>query len=182
MPLIPFDDCSGDAEPEDCTALADIGEAIVALGLTGLEPFLPTGECGHDFHTYLSMNKPVAEFYDALSVHLVEFGPDPREVYNDCASGLWPTLVAQWRVELWENCYPVVDDNGKIPTADELNRVNRYVYAHGLAAYNAVLDGWFNKTGIFPPRVTGVSFGKLTPLGPQGGAVGWAFTVNTALG
>ena len=64
MPLIPFDPCSGDTEPDDCTVLPDIGEAILALGLVGLEPFLPVGECGYDFHTYLSMNKPVAEFYD----------------------------------------------------------------------------------------------------------------------
>jgi hypothetical protein len=75
MPLIPFDPCSGDTEPDDCTVLPDIGEAILALGLVGLEPFLPVGGCGYDFHTYLSMNKPVAEFYDALSIHLTDFGP-----------------------------------------------------------------------------------------------------------
>lgn len=182
MPLIPFDPCSGDAEPGDCMVLPDIGEAILALGLVGLEPFLPTDECGYDFHTYLSMGKPVAEFYDALSIHLADFGPDPRATINACASGLWPTLIATWQVELWENCYPVVDDNGIPPTADELNRVNRFVYAHGLAVYNAVLAGWLNKTGIFPPAVDGIRFGPMQPLGPQGTAVGWKFTVTTELG
>ena len=85
-------------------------------------------------------------------------------------------------MELWENCYPVVDDNGILPTADDLNRVNRFVYAHGLAVYNAVLSGWLNKTGIFPPAVSGIRFGPLQPLGPQGAAVGWKFTVITELG
>ena len=182
MPLIPFDPCSGDAEPGDCMVLPDIGEAILALGLVGLEPFLPVGECGYDFHTYLSMGRPVAEFYDALSVHLTDFGPDQRTSISSCASGVWPTLIATWQVELWENCYPVVDDNGIPPTADELNRVNRFVYAHGLAVYNALLAGWLNKTGIFPPAVGQIRFGPLQPLAPQGAAVGWKFTVITELG
>ena len=177
MPLIPFDPCSGDTEPDDCTVLPDIGEAILALGLVGLEPFLPVGECGYDFHTYLSMNKPVAEFYDALSIHLTDFGPDQRATINDCASGLWPVLIATWQVELWENCYPVVDMAALGAAIRE-----RVTDAHGLAVYNAVLSGWLNKTGIFPPAVSGIRFGPLQPLGPQGAAVGWKFTVITELG
>lgn len=182
MALIPFDNCSNGDGPDDCSTLADVGQALAAAALIGLEPFIPEGKCGDDFHTYLSMGQPVAEFCDGLAVWLVSFGPKSQPRVSDCAVGVWPVLRANWRIELWENCYPTVDGLGRIPTPDELDYVNRHVYAHGSAAYNAVMAGWYDKTMLLPSSVTGVEINQLTPAGPQGGAVGWKFDVATDFG
>jgi hypothetical protein len=181
MALSPFGGCNPTPPPGDCGLLFDVGEAILGSAVLGLEPYLPTEGCNETFDTYVSMGQPVAEFCDALSVNLVSFGPSGTLRLSECSTGVWPDLVAEWRVELWENCYPTLDDAGNPPTFDALHQVNEHIYAHGLALYNASLAGWLNKTATYPPKVQNVTFGPLTPAGPQGGAVGWKFAVSTVI-
>lgn len=183
MPLLPFATC-GQYEPPDagCGFLYDTGQAILAAALTGLEPFIPPDSCGQSFDAYVSMNAPVAEFCDALSIHLVSYGPSAaRAITSECADGAYPQQVAKWQVQLWENCYPGATADGP-PPIPTLDAVNEHVYAHGIAAYVGAVSSWASKTILLPPQVTSMTFGDLTPLGPQGLAVGWKFDVATVIG
>lgn len=183
MPLLPFAQCSDVPEPTECSLLADTGEAILGAAVVGLEPFIPPDGCGPPFTTLLSLGQPIAEFHDALSVWLVSFGPTPQPPKNfGCGEGVWPTLRAEWRVELWENCYPTFTEQGTIPTPDEIHAINRHAYAHGLGVYNAAMQGWINKTVPWPSRINSIEYGPLLPSPPQGGSFGWKFTVYTEFG
>lgn len=177
MPLLPFASCGDVSAPADCGFLYDVAETILATATEGLTPFIPPPSCGDTFTTFVSHGKPVAETYDALSVHIVGFGPGQMRSVSACATGVWPPTVATFRIELWENCYPVATQTG-LPSPDELNDVNMHLLAHGAAIYNAVFGGWVDKTMALPPSVTDVAVSDLAPLGPQGGAAGWGFTVS----
>lgn len=177
MGLIPPADCGVLAPPDTCTTLFDVGEAILASALIGLEQFIDPS-CGEEFHSFVSMGKPaVLPDQDFLAVWLQSFGPQGGPHLNDCASGIWPQFAAQWQVELWEHCYPSVNDVGQLPQPDELHAINAHVYAHGLATYNAAAAAWYNKQGVYPP-IGGLSFGPMLPIQPTSKATGWTFSVT----
>lgn len=183
MGLIPAVDCSILEPPTDCTTLFDIGEAVAAAAMIGLEPFIPAADCDPPIESYVSMEKPVAiPGQDMLVVWLASFGPKAGgRPIGECSSGFWPDFEAEWRVELWEHCYPSIDDLGRLPTPDELHRINAHLYAHGGGVYNAVLASWLNKSGVYPPKVQNMTFGPLTPILPDSKVTGWKFTVRTTV-
>ena len=183
MPLLPFATCGDIPTPDaGCSFLYDTGQAILAAALTGLEPFIPPDSCGQSCDAFVSMGPPVAEFCDALSIHLLSYGPTGQRVFpSECADGAYPQQVAKWQVQLWENCYPGATTEGG-PSVELLDHVNEHVYAHGIATYVAVVSGWADKSIVLPPQVTSLTFGDLTPLGPQGLAVGWKFDVAAVVG
>lgn len=127
------------------------------------------------------MNTPVHGYREGLSVHLVNFGQVTDFQGGDCATGMFPRQSATWQVQLWEGCYPTITQDG-LPDFDSLNGVNEHVYAHGIAIYEAVVSGWVNKTILLPPQVSSMQVGRMTPLGPEGPAVGWRFDVTTVIG
>lgn len=182
MPLLPFANC-GNVEPpvHDCEWLFDTGQVVLATALGGLEPFIPPDACGEAFESYVSMGPPVPGFGEGLSVHLVSYGNHGEFKASDCEAGMFPRQAVLWQVQLWETCYPTIDQGG-LPPKQTLDKVNEHVYAHGIAAYNAVVLGWASKTIHFPPQVTSMSVGPLFPLGPQATSVGWRFDVTTVIG
>lgn len=185
MPLLPFARCDVPEPETPCDFLFDTGQAILDVALAGLGPYIPASDCD-SFSSYVSLNRPVAEHYDALSVHLVDYGP-----FRNADQPLATIYRIQWRVELWENQYPGaerIDDNLVVPSPDTINDVNRHVYAHGMAVYNALMVGTANcgcghQGGFdFPDQIGRTTLGPLVPLGPTGTAVGWAVTVFTEVG
>jgi hypothetical protein len=193
VPLIPFSPCSPGEPPEsNCEWLALAGQEILAAALDGLLPFLPDagGPCAGTFDTYLSMGPPNAEFYDALSVHLVRFGPTPasvraRERGGFCPPAQFPQQVAEWRVTLWEQCWPAArTENEKIvvPAPETLDVAAQWSYAHGIAMYESTVAAMVNSTWSMPSQIKLVTIGEMTPLGPQGLAVGWTFPAFTTVG
>lgn len=194
MGLLPFSRCDPVELPVGCEFLVLIGEALLTAGLVGLAPYLPPteGPCADPFSSYVSMGPPVAEFYDALSVHLVSYGQTPESTGRlnripDNPPGVYPMNQAVWRVSLWENQYPAVQVEGDeiiyFPTPEAIHAVNRHVYAHGIAAYDATQTAIYHG-GIrddLPAKVEKVTLGTMFPLGPQGMAVGWAWDVVTEI-
>lgn len=185
MPLLPFSNCDVVPPEHGCGFLYEAAEALLAAGLVGLEPFIPDGECD-SFDAYVSMNAPNAEFYDALSIHLVSWGPTPEaQRRNDSMAGcvpLFPTHVATWDMRLWENQYPAaqqIGDEIRVPPPDQLGAVNEHLYAHGIALHNALMAANVNGTLGLPYQFTKTAIGDLTPLGPQGLAAGWRITIVT---
>ena len=194
MPLLPFTDCTvPEPPPTECAWLAAAGNEILSAALDGLAPFIPptSGPCADTFETYLTMGPPVAEFYDALSVHLETFGPTPSAVRareaTSCPSGLFPQQQARWVVTLMENCWPPARREGEtihVPPPEDLNAAAEWSYAHGIAMYEAVVTAMVKNSWEMPTQVTSVVVGDLKPVGPQpqGLAVGWRFPVDTVIG
>lgn len=188
MPLLPFSACDPSQPEHDCGFLFDIAETLLAVAAAGLSPFLPDGSCD-PFETYVSMGPPVAEFYDALTIHLVRYGPTVQAGRMDgmaaCNTGVYPQQEALWTLRLWENQYPAAeeqDDQIIVPAPERLHAVNEWLYAHGIAIYNAVVAAAAAGSLGLPPVVSKARIGDLTPLGPQGLAAGWGFNVTTVIG
>lgn len=191
--LLPFSPCGipPDLPETGCAWLAETGEVILAEALSGLLPFIPddSGPCADTFDTYLIMGPPVAETYDALSVNLVSYGMSPQakalwQKAGSCGQG-YPATAAEWNVVLWENCWPQPEVNGEtvtVPSPEMLDAVSQWTYAHGMAIWNAVTLAVVSGSWELPRQITNVTVGDLTPLGPQGGAVGWKFAVTTTIG
>lgn len=189
MPLIPLDEC-GNIDPvaDNCGTLFDIGEAILVAALAGLEPYAPAQDspCYPGIGTYVSIDAPPADHCDLLAVYLSSYGPTATSLNlatRSAGQGIAPTMEAHWGVELWEAAYPNVSTEGErfvLPDPDVLHTVNAYVYRHGLAMYSSVLNGYF--AGTLLNACTKVLFGPLAPIAPQGGCVGWTFTVTTGVG
>lgn len=199
MPLLPNTRCGPPAPETSCDFLFDIGSDLIEAALVGLAPYLPEPDnaCGDTFETYVSMGQPVAELYDALSVYLVSYGLTPESSgwqgrHSRDVLGVSPQFQAVWDMALLENCYPVAEKNAEgdiiyLPTADALHDVNRYVYAHGIGAYDALsvaitqgtLPNPVGPTGR--PRVEKHQLGPMLPQGPQGAAVGWRWQITTVM-
>ncbi len=188
MPLLPFSACDPSPPEHNCGFLYDTAEALLAAAADGLDPFLPPADCD-TFDTYVSMNAPVAEFYDALSIHLVRYGATNSAANMGnlaaCNPGVYPQQRADWTIRLWENQYPAAEETDEqivVPSPDRLSAVNEWLYAHGIAIYNAVVAGAVAGSLGLPPQVSKVLVGDLTPLGPQGASAGWSFNVTTVIG
>lgn len=181
MGLIPAVACSELEPPEDCDLLFTIGDALLATASAALDPFMTDDDCDPPFQTYVSMERPaVVPGCDLLAVWLTRVGPGRANI-AECASGIWPDLIAEWQVELWEHCYPSIDDLGRVPTPDELHRVNAHLYAHGAAIYNTTLASWLDKQGVYPSGVANMTFGPLVPILPNAKVTGWKFTVSVTV-
>ena len=187
MPLLPFAACDVPAPQTDCEFLFDTGRLLLDIALAGLTPYLPPSEADDTFDTYVSMGPPVAEFYDALSIHLVSFGAPPaRRAPASSNTGVWPVQVAEWDMRLWENVYPVPRSAGEgviaVPPPAEYQAVNRHVYAHGTAIHNALTTAQVANTLGLPRWVDKVTIGALKPISSalgESGAVGWKIEVAT---
>lgn len=195
MPLLPFSPCDIAAPDTACDFLFDAAELLLGAGAEGLAPFIPPSDCGDTFETYVSMGPPKAEFYDALSIHLVTYGNRPMATRHPTANvyptegasqtGVFPLQRAVWSMRLWENQYPGAERTEAglvVPSPDRLDAVNRHLYAHAMGLYNGfVLKAIQNDLNL-PPQITGVTWGDLTSLGPDGTAVGWSFEITTEIG
>ena len=181
MPLLPFSRCDVPAPEGVCDFLFATAEQLLAVAAAGLEPFLPPSGCGDSFDTYVSMNPPIAEWYDALSIHLVTFGTAPsRSAVPEF--GVWPQQQAKWDMRLWENCYPAPTKESPYPSPATYNAINAHVYAHGTAIHQALMVAKVRDALGLPATVAECVIGDLTPLGgPAGdaGAVGWKVDITT---
>lgn len=192
MGLLPLSPCATPEPPDtNCAWLADAGAEVLAAALDGLLPFIPPtgGPCEDTFDTYLSMGPPVAEQYDALSIYLLRLGPTPtaatRMAANGSCDGIYPKLQAQWEVQLWLNCWPQarrVEDHFVLPAPEKLSNAAEWMLAYGIATYNSTMLASIGDTWEMPAQITNVSIGDLTPLGPQGQAVGWKFPISMVVG
>lgn len=183
MPLLPFSRCDVPAPAGDCDFLFATAERLLEAAASGLTPYLPPSACGDTFETYVSMNPPIAEWYDALSIHLVTYGAQPTRGQAP-EFGVWAPQVAEWDMRLWENAYPVMVDD-KVPPASLYNAVNAHVYAHGMAFRDALIAAKMGDTLNLPAQIGETVIGALTPLGGSGssaGAVGWQVKITTKVG
>lgn len=186
MPLLPFSPCDIPAPETSCDFLFETAEALLEAAAEGLADYIPPAECGDTFETYVSMNPPQAEFYDALSIHLRSYGtraPAPKSANGMTYS--FPLQRAVWSIRLWENQYPGAErigDELHVPSPDKLTKVNEHVYAHGMGLYNTFIAKVVNAQIPVPEQIGTITWGDLTPLGPEGVAVGWAFEVVTEVG
>lgn len=190
--LLPRVDCDIEEPPEgSCTFLHDAAVAALDAALVGLDPFLPDAEepgCA-PFRAYVSMNRPVAEVYDSLSIHLVRYSLHPEskrlaDSTGPCAPPISVRHIAAWRMELWENGYPVgrkTDTSYTPPAPETLDAVNAHLYAHGMAAYSALHTAIARRGQpdgiVLPSVIEKVAVGDMVPLGPDGGTAGWAWDV-----
>ena len=182
MALLPFSRCDTPAPEGECEFLFATAEALLAVAVEGLAPFIPPADCGDTFDTYVSMNPPIAEWYDALSIHLTAFGA--RQVRGIPEFGVFPPQRAEWDMRLWENQYPVMRDD-RVPLPEHYNAVNAHVYAHGLAMHQALVGKKVLGALGLPPVMGETVIGDLTPLGGSGGdagAVGWSIKITTMVG
>lgn len=180
MPLLPFSSCDVPAPEGECDFLFVTAERLLAVAAAGLEPFLPPSACGDTFDTYVSMNPPIAEWYDALSIHLVTYGNAPSRSQAP-EFGAWPPQQATWDMRLWENSYPVMHDN-EVPPPSLYTSVNAHVYAHGMAFREALLGAKMTDGLGLPSQITETLIGPLTPQRGEAGAVGWKVEIITRVG
>lgn len=196
MGLIPNTNCDvAELPPQGCDFLFQTGEAILLAALIGLGPYLPDpdGPCAEEFATYVSMGPPVAEFYDALSIYLVSYDQTAESKarmarVTDNPRHVLPVFIATWRMSLWENSYPAAEKtpDGELisyPSPQQLHAVNASVYAHGIAAYDALAVSIYAGSQTIredmPRQIEKITVGGMRPLGPQGTAVGWGWDVTT---
>lgn len=189
MPLLPLANCGEITEPDDTGYewLFETGAAIMAKAWFGLAPFVPPADspCSPGLFSYISVDAPPAEFHgDILAVYATSIGPSAAAVNQQALLGClvnYPQLQIEWTVDLWENGYPTIDREGQrvtVPDPDTLHNVNQWVYVHGLAAYNAVIQGTVDGSIDFPSVINNTVVGPLVPLTPEGGVVGWRFRVT----
>lgn len=172
----------------DCQFALDTGEAIVSAAATAIDTFRTT-----PINTLVALGQPVSEFRcDGLSIWLQTLGPDAPSLQQlgrfstlrDFA-GFHPTLVGQWEVQLWSNCYPgiqVVGDVPYPPDLADLAAANTDLYRDGVALYMGILDGVANGFPGMPDLVEKIIAGPMRPLGPQGDAAGWACPISVWYG
>lgn len=179
--------------PSGCAALFDMGEDILDTGMEALEPFMVADEGCPDcpaFDGFVSHGEPPIhpDHCDVLAVWLVDFAPyadDQKVSVPGPARGMIQSWRAHWRVELWEDCYPLIqgDEQPEIPELGLYNEIHRHIYAHGLALYNALFLAWRDNTifGDGNGACIDLLWGQLTPIEPRGTCAGWAFDLTGEL-
>lgn len=191
MGLLPLSPCGPPEPPESgCDWLGETGAELLATALSGLLPFIPDENCTNDtFDTYLSMGPPNAERYDALSIYLVRYGMSPQGATQwtrlGACSNIYPQMQAVWEVQLWVNCWPGAKREGEtliVPAPEKLDVAAQWMLTYGVAIQNALTLAMVKGTWELPQQITKVTIGDLTPLGPQGLAVGWKIPVTTVVG
>ena len=179
--------CSTEPPDDPCPWLWETAQAILDAAYDGAEAVVgpPGSGCVDPLDSYVSLSRPVAEHYDAVSVYLasLDMTPDSRRAkaeLSGCGDRLHPRWSAAWVVSVWLNGYPVareVEGRLTVPTPEALGLANQWVYAVGHAAYQEVSRRQVTGELEVPEAIDRVTLGPLTPLGPLGGAAGWSFQV-----
>lgn len=187
--FFPDDDCEIEPPDDPCPWLWETAEAIREAAWGLVEQALPAvgSGCEPPLTSYVAMGAPVAEMYDAVSVHLVSnaMTPDSARLKADvssCGDGIYPRWLTTWRVELWLNGYPSVRQGEKgiyVPSPERLHAANQWLYALGNAMHRGLSDAQASGQIEVPNAIDRVTIGSLSPLPPQGQAVGWRVDVVT---
>lgn len=190
--LLPDITCDDPDGPPRCNALFDLGEYLMLAGMEALEDFVVDESCGEPIRGYVSMGDPRLAVEDVacgalITPWLMDYGLTQSATSQmDRAAGRRTpvSFSGRWRVEFREACYPL--DQGTtqprpVPI-DQLHEVHRHIYAHGTAVFHGVLSAY--KAGTLYPDASScptLTFGRLTPVAPQGIVVGWHFDVVAEL-
>lgn len=157
----------------------DVTNAVLGSAWRALSQF---GEEVRNIDSYVSLNEPADLCCDLLTAYVPDYGPDPRssarEANSASPTGLPMQVETRIIVQLWEGCYPTVDDHGRTPDPTTLSAVNERLYQHGFAIFNGVANDY--RTGdlfVAPCQCPRLVFGKLRPLGPRADCAGWTFEV-----
>ena len=189
--MLPDASCDTPPEPDSCTALFDMGDAILEVVLAALEPFNDPAVCGDsELRGYVGLADPTIPFEDYFGglvvVYLRQFGPTSKS-QSDAARAANPQMVplvmeASWQVEIREGPYPGLTNNGDepvFPRIVEYHEANRHLHAHGYAAYRGLIGAY--RAGTLFDDVTQcpvLRFGTLLPIAPQAYMAGWTWDVT----
>lgn len=188
MGLIPSSlPCDLPDVPNACGQLFDMGERFIAVVLDALDDFV-TDDCGcENLQGIVSLGEPIVQIGagEMVAAHLVSWGPRMRNrPDNPSAARQSARFVAQWRIELWESCYPQIEGNTQpqpIPLGF-LHEIHRHIYAHAHTAWRAMWNAWADPADEMYPHCDELAFGDLRPLPPQGTYAGFTWDVAGQIG
>lgn len=178
--------CGLPESPEGCGQLFDMAERFLVVVLDTLESFANAEECdGCDpLSGYISLGPPpiAPGRGEGAFIWLVSYNVRAERSQQGLPGGRQATTIfdAQWRVELWESCYPTLGgtDAPEWPSLEYLHEVHRHVYAHALSSYSAMWGAWTDPQDQMYPSCDELRFGPLLPIEPQGGYAGFRWDVS----
>lgn len=136
-------------------------------------------------HAYVTMGRGDDAIPDALSVALASFGVSPG-TQRGGTTGPVQQLEGLYEITLRESGWPMAyEEGGQIVLPDPAvqNSLARHAFAHGERMWRRLAYLAGNRQAV-PEGVScsGAVLGRLTPLPPLGGMVGWKVDLTVKLG
>lgn len=183
--MLPGPDC-GANEDVCCNVLYDVAYHILVSVHDSLVACFPQDGCSTIPVAYVTMGGGDDGVRDALTVAIIEAVPSPKSLDPNGRMVGIPLYRCAYEVRLKESGWPMVERNENSISPPDPVRQNsqaRHAFSHGERIYRKLNNMLITKT-MTPSTVaqySTVQLGRLTPLRPLGGVVGWVIPVSVDL-
>jgi hypothetical protein len=163
--------------------LHDLADEFLQACIDALDtiPLFEPDLLGAPDRTFIAPGLPVWDCCEQMAVYVTTVS-DAATAPTGLATGRRASFGKVNHVRLnctITRCIPTIDEQGRIPSSDQLTETARQVDADGWALWNHVFNEW--RAGNIFTLCTEVFFDGLIAANPLGGCGGWNFQLRVAL-